>query len=116
MSPYGRHIFICEGEACDPNRGGQALYRVLASLLGDLTDYDSPWRVKRGKVPCLGVCTAGPIVVVYPEGIWYHHVTEAKLRRIVEEHLRGGVPVEEYIFHRLGDNPHAAWPNDNQAT
>lgn len=51
-----------------------------------------------------------------PGGIWYHHVTEAKLARIVEEHLRGGVPVEEYIFHRLSDNPHAAWPKDEKAT
>jgi (2Fe-2S) ferredoxin len=43
-------------------------------------------------------------MVVYPEGVWYHHVDDQALRRIVEEHLEGGQPVEEYIFHRLEDN------------
>jgi cob(I)alamin adenosyltransferase len=47
------------------------------------------------------VCSDGPIMVVYPEGIWYHHVDEAALERIYEEHILGGQPVEALIFHRL---------------
>ena len=46
-----------------------------------------------------------PLLVVYPEGIWYHHVDEALLERIVNEHLRGGCPVEEAIFHCLDAGP-----------
>ena len=57
--------------------------------------------MKRGETPCLGVCADGPIVVVYPEGIWYYRVTPELLERIVVEHLKNGVPVEEAIFHRL---------------
>ena len=47
-----------------------------------------------------GVCQGGPIVAVYPDGIWYHRVDAAGLERIYREHLIGGKPVEELIFHR----------------
>jgi cob(I)alamin adenosyltransferase len=52
----------------------------------------------------LGVCGGGPIVVVYPDGIWYHHVDDSLLERIVQDHIVGGQPVEEAIFHRQGEN------------
>jgi (2Fe-2S) ferredoxin len=70
-----------------------------------LAEYANPERVKRGVSPCLGVCSGGPLLVVYPEGIWYHHVDEALLQRIVDEHLRQGKPVEEFIFHRMSGDP-----------
>jgi (2Fe-2S) ferredoxin len=103
QAPYARHVFVCAGHYCDPLGRAQAIYRRLAQELGDLGVYDNPMRVKRGIVECLGVCYGGPILVVYPDGIWYHHVDEAVLDRIIEEHLRGGQPVEEYVFHRLED-------------
>jgi len=101
MSPYARHILICTGKYCDPQGEGECLYRMLPGLLGPLCRYENPQRAKRGTCPCLGVCQAGPIVVVYPEGIWYCRVTPAILRRIVDEHLGQGRPVEDYVFHRL---------------
>jgi len=101
MAPYARHVFICTGKYCDPNNEAQKLYRKFADMLGDLGRYNNPVRVKRGTTPCLGVCAGGPLVAVYPDGIWYHHVDEALLRRIVEEHLCNNQPVEDAIFHRL---------------
>ncbi|HVU13542.1 MAG TPA: hypothetical protein VHD90_19820, partial [Phototrophicaceae bacterium] len=86
---------------CDPDGKASALYQKLPALLGDLAAYDNPCRVKRGITPCLGVCAGGPILVVYPDGIWYHHVDEALLQRIVDEHLRGDQPIESAIFHQL---------------
>lgn len=115
MSPYARHIFICVGDSCDHKARGKKLYKKLKDMLGDLTDYQSALRVKRGKTPCLGVCSGGVIAVVYPEGVWYHDLDEEKLARIVEEHLRNGKPVEEYIFHRLADNPYAVFPHHTAA-
>ena len=101
MAPYARHVFFCTGEYCDPEGKAPRLYQQLARQLGELGQYDNPERVKRGLSPCLGVCYGGPLMVVYPEGIWYHHVDEAALRRIVDEHLRDGQPVAELIFHQL---------------
>lgn len=103
MSAYARHVFICTGKYCDPDGRAGALYIRLSHLLGELGRYENPQRVKRGVTPCLGVCSGGPIVVVYPEGIWYHHVDEVLLRRIVTQHLNDGQPVEEHVFHRLNE-------------
>ncbi|MGH7663711.1 MAG: (2Fe-2S) ferredoxin domain-containing protein [Gemmatimonadaceae bacterium] len=101
MERYSRHVFICTGAFCSPERGGRALYGELATLLEREGMLFGPTRVKRGETPCLGVCAGGPIVVVYPEGVWYAGVTPALLERIVVEHLGAGRVVEEAVFHRL---------------
>jgi (2Fe-2S) ferredoxin len=101
MAPYNRHILICTGQYCDPEGRASQLYERLPQLLGDLADYRNPQRVKRGTTPCLGVCQAGTILVVYPDGTWYYHVDETLLIRIIEQHLRENKPVQEWVFHQL---------------
>jgi len=66
-----------------------------------LTKLRNPQRVKCSLADCLGVCAGGPILVVYPDGVWYHHVDAAALERIFHDHLLEGRPVDELIFHRL---------------
>ncbi|HYS69598.1 MAG TPA: (2Fe-2S) ferredoxin domain-containing protein [Gemmatimonadaceae bacterium] len=101
MESYSRHVLVCTGDFCSPRRRGREIYSLLAELLQREDLLFGPERVKRGETPCLGVCAEGPIVVVYPEGIWYYRVTPELLERIVVEHLKNGVPVDEAIFHRL---------------
>jgi (2Fe-2S) ferredoxin len=101
MERYFRHVLVCTGNFCSPDRRGRELYSQLAELLQREDLLFGRARVKRGETPCLGVCGNGPIVVVYPEGIWYANVTPELLERIVVEHLKNGHPVDEAIFHRL---------------
>ena len=101
MEPYARHVLVCTGGFCSTDRRGRAIYAQLAKLLEREGLLFGPTRVKRSEAPCLGVCGGGPIVAVYPEGVWYGHVTPDLLERIVVEHLKGGHEVADAVFHRL---------------
>ena len=62
MEPYSRHVLVCTGSFCSPDRRGRQIYSLLADLLQREDMLFGPERVKRGETPCLGVCSNGPIV------------------------------------------------------
>src|SRR5262245_41787987 len=101
--PYGRHVLLCIHGDCAPPQAVLPLHQRFAELsrAHGLTRLRNPQRVKCTLADCLGVCAGGPILVVYPEGVWYHHVDAAALERIFHGHILGGRPVDELIFHRL---------------
>lgn len=115
-----RHIFLCAQQSnprCSGYEQSSAVWQHLKRRLKamDLSSAPAPWRgtdpgapppptprgtgsILRSKVDCFRICEQGPIAVVYPDGTWYRGVTVEVLDRIIEEHLVGGSPVQEFVF------------------
>jgi (2Fe-2S) ferredoxin len=92
LSEARRHAFLCPGPECCSGELGQASWAALKQAC-KAQGADA----LRSKADCLRVCSGGPWLVVYPEGIWYGGATPARVERIVREHVVGGRPVEEWV-------------------
>jgi (2Fe-2S) ferredoxin len=101
-----RHVFLCIGPDCCDSSRHEALWDLLKAETRRLSV-----PALRTKAACLRICTDGPWMVVYPDGIWYGRLNAARLRRILHEHLERGRPVKEWVAATMPCLPRCReWP------
>jgi (2Fe-2S) ferredoxin len=117
MPNYEQHVFVCTNErdesASRPSCGLEGAKKLRGALKDAVKAAGLKGRVRINEAGCLDQCEHGPVLVVYPEAVWYGctHVRDAE--EIVREHLVGGRPVErlrlasscintDHCPHRIG--------------
>ncbi len=99
MSVFKKHVFVCVTGATCPSQGSEEVLKVLRQ---EIAFRGLKKQIRINKAGCFDQCGNGPMVVVYPEGVWYAHVQPSDCIEIVESHLIGDKPVERLIYDRCG--------------
>lgn len=96
------HIFVCTSCRVNGQQKGFCFSKGAVDLvqrfMEEIDDRDLSSEVMITNTGCFGICDKGPVVVVYPEGVWYGNVTEDDVETIVEQHLEGGTVVESLVL------------------
>lgn len=100
---YIRHIFICTNRRKDDDPKGSCAQKGSEDIRDifkkELHARGLKTRVRANKSGCLDLCEHGPNVVIYPEGVWYSHVTKDDVIEIIEKHIIGGEVVERLLLN-----------------
>lgn len=100
-SYYRHHVFFCLNErtngqaCCAQHRAQEAFDRCKARVKA--LGLAGPGQIRVNKAGCLDRCAGGPVLVVYPEGVWYTYVDEADIDEIVDSHLQRGQVVQRLL-------------------
>lgn len=102
MSFYQRHAFFCTnqrsgGRACCQDHGASELRDYAKQRLRE-AEATGPGGVRASAAGCLGRCSEGPVIVVYPDDVWYTYFSREDVDRIVDEHLLGDQIVEDLLI------------------
>lgn len=94
MELFRSHVLVCGGTGCISSDANQILNRFN----DEIKRYDLDKEVKIVQTGCFGLCEAGPIVIVYPEGAFYSQIKLEDVEKITEEHLLKGRIVKELLY------------------
>ena len=94
------HILVCTGTGCS-SAGAEG---IISEFEAQLKKHDLDKEVRVVKTGCLGLCAKGPNVVVYPEGVYYSHVSAEDVPEIVEEHILKGRKVDRLIYSEVDES------------
>ena len=95
MNFFDKHVFFCtnqreNAEACCNNHGAQKARDYVKNKVKELGISNRQNKIRINSAGCMDRCDEGPVIVVYPEGIWYTYVDARDLDEIIEEHLKNG--------------------------
>ena len=88
------HVMVCGGTGCTSSNSAE----IIKKFESQLTEKGLDKEVKVVRTGCFGLCEAGPVVIVYPEGAFYSHVKVDDVERIVDEHLIKGRIVKDLLY------------------
>lgn len=99
---FSHHVFFCtnqrdDGAKCCGESGGQAMRDYLKKKVKQ-ADLNGPGKCRINSAGCMDRCDEGPVLVVYPEAVWYTWVDQSDIDEIFEEHLKHGRVVERLLL------------------
>lgn len=96
------HIFVCTSSRINGTQKGFCCSKNSAEITRrfqeEIEDRELDGEVMVTNTGCFGLCQKGPVVAVYPEGVWYGNVTPDDVTVIMDRHIEGGVPVESLMI------------------
>jgi len=96
------HIFICTSCRINGQQKGychtKGAVDITTKFMEEVEDRDLGGEVMITNTGCFGICNDGPIVVVYPQGVWYGSVTEEDVEEIIESHIENGKIVKRLLI------------------
>jgi (2Fe-2S) ferredoxin len=96
------HVFVCSSSRINGQQKGYCFSKdsvsIVQRFMEEIEGRELSGEVMVTNTGCMGICTKGPVVVVYPEGIWYKEVTPDDVEEIVEEHFENGRPVSRLVI------------------
>ncbi|MCR4442881.1 MAG: NAD(P)-binding protein [Peptococcaceae bacterium] len=99
MEIYRNHVLVCGGGGCVSS----GCEEVAKTLQEEMKKYGIDKEIKVVITGCMGPCALGPMMIVYPDGIFYKKLTPDDVREIVEKHLYQGNVVERLLFEGEND-------------
>ncbi len=102
MSYYQKHLFVCTNQRPEGDPRGSCAEKGAESLRAflkvEMKKRGLHKTMRPNSAGCLDACEHGPVMVIYPEGVWYQVETEGDMVEVIEQHLMAGVPVERLII------------------
>ena len=93
------HVMVCGGTNCSSSASGE----IIREFERQIAEKGLEKEIKVVRTGCFGMCEAGPVVIVYPEGAFYARMTVENVTRIVDEHLVKGRVVKELLYKEAED-------------
>ena len=99
MDLFRAHVLVCGGTGCSSSGSAELIKRFEEQIAKNGLDKE----VKVVRTGCFGLCEAGPVVIVYPEGTFYSRIRPDDVDEIVSEHLLKGRIVQHLVYKGKAD-------------